>query len=224
MFSEYDFDLHHIPGKINVCAGALSQRPDHVPEYISSKDPKIQCARTLHDAVSKRNIAKFVSIDVPVLQTLTCANLLTDATLIEQLRMEAEDDRDYQAVPTSALEGYIPDITTKDGLVWYTPSQDVQPRLLVPADKTRQTLIRETHDAAGHLDVHKTHESLQRLFYWPKMFHSAHEYVRMCLQCLRNKSIHQRPMGLLQPLPLPDHWEKVSHDLLITGLPKGNLL
>jgi len=40
------------------------------------------------------------------------------------------------------------------------------------------------------------------------------------MQCLRNKSTNQRPMGLLQPLPLPDHgWEQVSHDL-VTGLPK----
>ena len=28
-FSEYDFDLHHLPGKDNVAADALNRRPDH---------------------------------------------------------------------------------------------------------------------------------------------------------------------------------------------------
>ena len=40
------------------------------------------------------------------------------------------------------------------------------------------------------------------------------------MQCLRNKFTNQRPLGLLQPLPLPDHcWEQASHDL-VKGLPK----
>ena len=60
-----------------------------------------------------------------------------------------------------------------------------------------------------HLGVHKTHKSLHRLLYWSKMFHTVHEYVRTCMQCLRNKSKNQRPMGLLQPLPLPDHCSAV---------------
>jgi len=70
---------------------------------------------------------------------------------------------------------------------------------------------------------HTVHESVRtcmQLLYWPKMFHTVHESVRTCMQCLRNKSTNQRPMGLQQPLPLPDYcWEQVSRDL-VTGLPK----
>ena len=123
---------------------------------------------------------------------------------------------------TAAEEGQLPDFTEKDGLMWYTPDSETQPRLNEPEGQARTQLIKEAHDSptGGHLGVHKTHESLHRLLYWPKMFHTVHEYVRTCMQCLRNKSTNQRPMGLLQPLPLPDHcWEQVSHGL-VTGLTK----
>ena len=52
------------------------------------------------------------------------------------------------------------------------------------------------------------------------MFNTVQEYVRKCATCARTKASNQQPIGVLQPLPLPDHcWEQVSHDL-ITGLPK----
>jgi len=145
-----------------------------------------------------------------------------DSEIIALVKEEAQLDPEYLSVTTAAEEGQLPDFTEKDGLMWYTPDSETQPRLYVPEGQARTQLIKEAHDSptGGHLGVHKTHESLHRLLYWPKMFHTVHEYVRTCMQCLRNKSTNQRPMGLLQPLPLPDHcWEQVSHDL-VTGLPK----
>ena len=54
LFSEYDFNLYHLPGKDNFEADALSRRPDHV---IANDNPslsvlKLQCSRTLQDTVN----------------------------------------------------------------------------------------------------------------------------------------------------------------------------
>ena len=153
---------------------------------------------------------------------LRTTNIAGDSEIIALVKEEAQLDPEYLSVTTPAEEGQLPDFTEKDGLMWYTPDSETQPRLYVPEGQARTQLIKEAHDSptGGHLGVHKTHESLHRLLHLPKLFHTVHEYVRTCMQCLRNKSTNQRPMGLLQPLPLPDHcWEQVSHDL-VTGLPK----
>ena len=50
-------------------------------------------------------------------------------------------------------------------------------------------------------------------------------YVARCDMCCRVKALHMRPVGMLQPLSVPDwKWDDISMDF-ITGLPttpKGN--
>ena len=46
-------------------------------------------------------------------------------------------------------------------------------------------------------------------------------YVSQCATCQRVKAEHCRPMGLLQPLEIPEwKWESISMDF-VTGLPRS---
>jgi len=46
------------------------------------------------------------------------------------------------------------------------------------------------------------------------------EYVARCLTCQRVKTEHQKPGGLLHPLPIPEwKWEHITMDFM-TGMPK----
>ncbi|KAJ9529550.1 hypothetical protein QJQ45_013935, partial [Haematococcus lacustris] len=94
-------------------------------------------------------------------------------------------------------------------------------RLYIPAGPLRTDLLREAHDIpiSGHLGRDKTYHRLSRHFFWPRMSASVHDYVRTCNSCQRSKTNTSKPIGLLQPLPIPQHrWEQVSLDL-ITQLP-----
>ena len=49
---------------------------------------------------------------------------------------------------------------------------------------------------------------------------SVAHFVDKCLTCQQVKAEHQRPSGMLQPLPIPEwKWEHITMDF-VTGLPK----
>lgn len=69
------------------------------------------------------------------------------------------------------------------------------------------------------MGVIKTLESVKRYFWWNGMDDSVRDYIGSCPSCQRNKASTQRPMGLLQPLPIPEkRWDSVSLDFTF-GLP-----
>ena len=52
------------------------------------------------------------------------------------------------------------------------------------------------------------------------MKRSMAEYVAICDTCQRVKAKHQRPVGLLQPLKIPEwKWEEITMDFIV-GLPR----
>ena len=49
------------------------------------------------------------------------------------------------------------------------------------------------------------------------------EYAAVCAVCQRVKAEHQKPAGLLQPMPIPEwKWDKLGTDFII-GLPRTRL-
>lgn len=96
-------------------------------------------------------------------------------------------------------------------------------RIYVPNYQSLKVkLLQEAHDSpiAGHVGSVKTIELVSRDYYWPNMHREIQEYVATCRKCQTNKPSHQHPMGLLQPLDIPENrWEQVSMDL-ITQLPR----
>ena len=61
---------------------------------------------------------------------------------------------------------------------------------------------------------------MTRRFIWPKLHEQVREYVSTCVPCQLNKPTTQLPIGLLQPLPIPEGpWQTVTMDL-ITALPR----
>ncbi|XP_016396320.1 macrophage mannose receptor 1-like [Sinocyclocheilus rhinocerous] len=70
----------------------------------------------------------------------------------------------------------------------------------------------------------RTLDFLQRRFWWPSIKEDVKVYVEACPVCSQGKSTHQRPQGLLHPLPVPRRpWSHLSLDF-VTGLPpsQGN--
>lgn len=64
------------------------------------------------------------------------------------------------------------------------------------------------------------YKDLKKMFWWFGMKKDIAEYVQICLICQKAKIEHQRPVGLLQPLDIPEwKWDGITMDF-VTALPK----
>ena len=72
----------------------------------------------------------------------------------------------------------------------------------------------------GHQGINKTYRQVREIFSWKGLKEDVIKHVKECMTCQANKYEHTHPVGLLQPLPIPEHkWESISMDF-ITRLPK----
>jgi hypothetical protein len=68
----------------------------------------------------------------------------------------------------------------------------------------REVVLRACHDEEGHLGGEKLAKRLSTLFYWEKLQQDCVEFAQTCQLCQTNKTDHQKPAGLLHPLPAPN--------------------
>src|SRR5882672_6373145 len=89
---------------------------------------------------------------------------------------------------------------------------------------TRLDVLRSCHDhrLAGHPGITKTIKNIRRQFYWPKLAAFVTDYIHSCATCCRSKSLHHKPFGPHQFLPIGKRpWDSISMDF-IEGLPLSN--
>jgi hypothetical protein len=116
------------------------------------------------------------------------------------------------------LEKYRDFSVAEDGTLYFR-DRIVVPRFELMTDK----VMKEAHDTP--LSIHpgstKMYRDLRQRYWWSRMKQDIARYVAECDVCRRIKAEHQKPAGLLQPLPIPLwKWDKVQMDF-ITGLPKS---
>jgi hypothetical protein len=116
------------------------------------------------------------------------------------------------------MEGKRADFeVTKDGIVMF------KNRTCIPDnDKLKKEILAEAHNSpyAMHPSSTKMYHGLKGNYWWKCMKKDVAEFVTKCLTCQQVKAEHQRPSGLLQPLPIPEwKWEKITMDF-VSGLPR----
>jgi len=99
-----------------------------------------------------------------------------------------------------------------------------QNKLWVPQNLASQTKIINTFHASaigGHSGVQATYHKIHRLFHWKGLKLAMEEFVKQCQICQQANHMNAHPVGLLQPLPIPEGaWQELSMDF-IEGLPKS---
>ncbi|KAH9090422.1 hypothetical protein Ae201684P_014225 [Aphanomyces euteiches] len=197
-FAEYNMTVEYKPGSENVLADALSRRPANLGPETTELSAVYHVHSDLYDRIRRgyRNDPAMKAIMAQLSETTS------------------------RSGPTSTLERY----SIRDGLLLHQPTRTTTPRVAVPCDADlRSELVKEFHDtpSGGHLGRDKTHVTLARSFWWPRMFKSVARYIAACDVCQRVKS-SPSVRAPLQPLQIPgDLWASVSMDYIF-GLPRDN--
>ncbi|GIM11924.1 hypothetical protein Vretimale_15333, partial [Volvox reticuliferus] len=79
--------------------------------------------------------------------------------------------------------------------------------IVVPNDPMiKREIIHRSHSdpLAGHPGRDRTIDLIRRTFWWPTLRADVEDYISQCDSCQRNKSTGGKPLGLAQPLPVPE--------------------
>jgi hypothetical protein len=157
-------------------------------------------------------------LNVHIIPQNSHRKLSIQPTLENKIREAQGSDPDLMKIHRQTGENKAPDFRVDNkGTLWY------QDRICVPKEgELRQIIMDEAHNSAYsiHPGSTKMYMDLKRKYWWTGMKGDIAQFVAHCDTCQRIKAEHQKPSGLLQPLPIPVwKWDEVGMDFVV-GLPK----
>ncbi len=197
--SEYDFEIRHLPGRLNGRADALSRHPGYDQGENDNKDVVVLPDRIFIRASATQHAPPMRRIMAQEEMEATNPVYAQDKELLQPW---------INAHHLKKVEG-----------VWYKEGRHV----VTGGAEHKWTFIRTHHDAPvyGHPGINKTYQLTSCRYWWPNMPQDVRDYIRGCAECQRNK-INTRPTKApLSPI-FPTHeampFETVALDF-ITKLP-----
>ena len=183
-------------------------------------------ANTVADALSRKssaNLSCLLSNRKELLTDLEQDRLLiaitAQPTILDEIKQKQCED-EYLKKITEEF-----DSKPRPGFMVEKDVLKFQNRLCVPDyHDLRKRVMTKAHSSkfAMHPGNTKMYHNLKQNFWWPGMKKIIADFVARCLQCQQVKAEHQRPAGLLQPLPIPEwKWEHITMDFIV-GLPRSS--
>jgi hypothetical protein len=230
----FDFEIVFRPGRQSSKPDALSRRPDLAP----AKEDKLTFGQLLKpgniteekfaeiaefeawfrdEEIEMEDAKYWFQVDVMGVGTTIreVHKLDSDTAIIAEIQWLTPSDPQILRLLDSADKG-LGESTQHDGVVYSGG------RIKVPADNDiKYAIARSRHDSklAGHPGRAKTLALVRRCFMWPLMKCFINRYVDGCGSCQRTKSSTLKPLGTLEPLPIPaGPCTDISYDM-ITDLP-----
>ena len=190
------FTIHHVPGKLNVSADALSRHPSE-------------------------NATKEDEIFVAEVEDFTKQLVVLPATdvRLEELRKAQQADEVLGTVGQYVDRGWPAYISSADSILkpYYTERGLItrwkgllvhNNRVIIPQAE-RMTTMKQIHE--GHLGMQKCIQRAQQVVWWPTMAAAIREMVQSCNTCKRYAPKVIEP---LRPTETPERaWQVVGVDL-----------
>ena len=139
-------------------------------------------------------------------------------TLLDKIKEAQKTDKEIEEIKEKIGQGKAKNFhVDEQGTLWHGK------RICVPQDpELRKLILQEAHNSlySIHPGNTKMYMDMKERFWWNNLKKDIAEHIALCDVCSRVKAEHQKPAGLLQPLPIPDwKWDKIGMDF-ITGLPR----
>ena len=192
LIKDYDCMIDYHLGKANVVADILSRKT-------------VQTLRALNAHLSLSDAGTIV------------AELIARSKMLNRmLEAQKKDEKIVVIIRHIGNGKEIEFIVNEDGVLYY------KNRVCVPNDNDlRKAILEEAY--SGSFAIHpgstKMYQDLKMSFWWSGMKRDVSEFVTKCLFCQRLKAEHKVPLGLLQPIRIPEwKWDRITMDFVV-GLP-----
>ncbi|GKC83687.1 putative reverse transcriptase domain-containing protein [Tanacetum coccineum] len=173
----------------------LNMRQRHWLEFPSDYDCEIHYhpgkANVVADALSKKERIK--PLRVRKLENLEAEDV--GGMLVESSR-ESENPRKEKLEPRA--DGTL----CLNNRSWLPCYSDLRILIMHESHKSKYFV---------HLNSNKMYQDMKKLYWWPNMKADIATYVSKCLTCLKVKSEHQKPCGLLVQPEIPQwKWDNIT--------------
>ena len=202
---DYDFSLNYHPGKANVVADALSRKSLHISALMVKEWELLEQFRDL-------SLVCELTSDSVRLGMLKVTN-----DFLLSVREKQRLDLKFVDLMLVGNQSGNDDFKVDDqGVLRF------RGRICIPDDAELKKMILEEGHRSGlsiHPGANKMYQDLKKIFWWSGLKRDVAQFVYACLTCQKLKVEHQKPIGLLQPLDIPEwKWDSISMDF-VTGLP-----
>ncbi|QRV99116.1 Reverse transcriptase (RNA-dependent DNA polymerase) [Ceratobasidium sp. AG-Ba] len=106
----------------------------------------------------------------------------------------------------------------KDDILYMRQDDDLLlciPDIKVGERSVREIVITHAHSILAHLGTRKTLSWLRTQVWWKTMVKDVRDYCESCHTCAVSKTSTQKPLGLLQAMPVPSYlWQSIGVDFV----------
>jgi len=205
LLKDYDFGLNYHPSKANVVADALSRKTLHMSAMMVKELELLEQFRDLslvYEMTSQSVKLGMLKIDSEFLNSTREAQK-ADVKLVDlMVRSNQTEDSDFKVDDQGVLR--------------------FRNMICIPDDAEMKTMILEESNRSNLsilLGATKMYHDLMKLFWWSGLKRDVAQFVYACLICQKSKVEHQKPVGLLTPLDVPEwKWDSISMDFLTSIL------